>query len=188
MGCCESSCSTSCECDCHRFTSPGRAGRAGLRLSRLWDRARDLYSRAGLRPYAVAIVRVRYAGGARRGDGPQEVIGEWPILPTPKIGDLTGMQEIVDVDQLREVGTVLISEISLRYTEDVLLGRGDGGAPVSASEAVYFEVRFLDGTGRVTQRRRFTAASPPFADMARAQWMISVSRAYSDRERAGAPR
>lgn len=147
-----------------------------------------MYSRAGLRPYTVTIVRARSAGAARRGDGPPEILNEWPILPTPKMGDLTGLQEYVDADQLRELGTIMLTEISLSYTEDMLLGRGPDGTPVPSSEVVFYEVRFLDGSGRVTQRRRFVPASAPNADMTRAQWTLSLARAYGDRDRFGGPR
>lgn len=190
MSCgCARSCDGGCECECHGgFTSPDVAGAAGLRLSRVWDRARDLYSRAGLRPYSVTIVRARAVGLRARGDGPTEVVGEWPILPTPMIGDMTSLSEVLDSDQLREAGTVLLSEISLRYTEDVLMGRGETGAPIPAGETVFFEVRYLDGSGRVTQRRRFVSTSAPFADMAKAMWSVTLKRAPWDRDRSGVVR
>lgn len=158
------------------------------RLSRMWDRARDMYTRAGLRPYVITIVRVRSAGARRRGDGVPVLVGEWRLLPTPKIGDLSGLQEVLNPDQLREMGQVLLSEISLSYTEDILLGRGDDGTPVPPDETVYYEIQFLDGTGMPRQRRRFTAASPPFANVAQAMWTISLTRAHGDRDRQGVPR
>lgn len=185
MACgCSSACA-GCSCECHRFTSPAAAGRAGQRLAGMWDRMRDLYSRAGLRPYSVTIVRAQAASLRRRGDGPYEVTGEWAILPTPKIGDLTGLQEVLSVDQLRELGSIVLSEISLRYSEDVLQGRGPSGSPIPAGETFFYEVAYLDGTGRATARRRFIPGSAPFADMARGQWTISLTRAPWDRERDG---
>jgi hypothetical protein len=167
------------------FTSPCAAGAAGARLSRIWDRARDLYSRAGLRPYTVTVVRVRYAGMRARGDGPSEIVGEWPLLPTPKVGDLTGLSEVLEADQLRESGSILLSEVSLSYSEDVLLGRGPNGDPVSPAETVFFEIRQLDTAGRVTSRARFVASSKPFADTTRAMWSIMLTRAPWDRDRGG---
>lgn len=154
----------------------------------MWDRARDMKTRAGLRPYSVAIVRVRSAGARRRGDGITDVVHEWPILPTPKMGDLTGLQEVVASDQLREMGTILLSEISLTYSEDVLLGRGPDGSPIPSDEVVFYEVRFLDSQGRETQRRRFVPASAPFARSETAEWVITLARAPIDRDRRGAPR
>jgi hypothetical protein len=151
----------------------------------MWDRARDMESRAGLRPYTVTIVRARASGLRARGDGPTEVTGEWALLPTPKIGDLTGIGDVLDADQLRERGTVLLTEISLRYSESLLMGLGDDGVAIPAGEAVWYEVRYLDGSGRCTLRRRFVRNSAPFADMAQAMWSVVLLRAPWDRDQQG---
>lgn len=185
---CARTCGAGCACECHGFTSPEKAARAAARLSRLWDRARDMYSRAGLRPYCVSIVRTRATGMRARGDGPTDVIGEWAILPTPKIGDLTALTEMLDADQLREKGAVMLTEVSLSYSEDILLGRGESGNPIPPGETVFYEVRYLDFSGRVTARRRFVPTSPPYADLANAQWTISLTRAPWDRGRDGVMR
>lgn len=151
----------------------------------MWDRARDMQSRAGLRPYTVTIVRARATGLRQRGDGPTEITGEWPILPTPKIGDLTGIGDVLNADQLRESGSILLSEISVRYPESVLMGMGEDGTPIPNGEAVFWEVQYLDGSGRCTLKRRFVANSAPFADMASAMWSITLLRAPWDRDRQG---
>ena len=188
MACCARSCDTGCECSCHGFTSPDVAARAGARLSSLWDRARDAMSRAGLRPYTVTIVRARAVGVKARGDGPTEVVGEWALLPTPKISDLTSVSETLDVDQLRESGSIMLSEVSLSYSEAVLMGLGESGKPIPAGETFYYEVRYLDGFGRTTARRRFVPSSAPSSDMARAMWSVNLSRAPWDRDRGGTMR
>lgn len=186
MACgCAPTCNAGCACDCHGFTSPERAGAAGQRLSRLWDRARDLKARMGLRPYRVTIVRARAAGMRARGDGPLEITGSWPILPVPKVGDLTALTEILSADQLREVGTVVLSEISLAYSEQVLLGRGERGEPIPPGETVFYEIAHLDGGGRVTVRRRFVRASAPYAKSESAEWVINLMRAPWDPDAAG---
>lgn len=186
-GGCAPTCGSSCGCDCH-FTSPARAGAAGARLARMWDRARDLKARAGLRPYLVTIVRARSASLRARGAGPLEIVETWPILPVPKVGDLTALTEILSADQLRETGTVLLSEISLSYSEMVLLGRGESGAPIPKGETVYYEISHLDSAGRVAARRRFVATSAPYAKSETAEWMINLMRAPWDRDADGAPR
>lgn len=186
MACgCAPTCSTSCACECHGFTSLEQAGRAGKRLSRIWDRARDLKARAGLRPYRVTIVRARAAGMRQRGDGPTEIVDEWVILPVPKVGDLTALSEVLSPDQLREVGTVVLSEISLAYSENVLLGRGESGDPIPNGETVFYEIAYLDGAGRVTVRRRFVRSSAPYARPETAEWVINLTRAPWDRDAAG---
>lgn len=183
MACgCKAAC-TGCGCGCHRFTPPAAAGAAAARLSAMWDRARDSLSRAGLRPYGVSIVRARAAGMRARGDGPTEIVGQWPILPTPKIGDLTAISQVLDADQLREQGQVLLSEISLSYSEDMLLGRGEDGSPIPPGDAVFYEIRYFDAQGRSTTRMRFVAASRPSANTERGEWTILLVRAPWDRER-----
>lgn len=183
-------CSTGCTgaCEGKRFTSPTRAGKAGVRLARMYDRARDMQSRAGLRPYSVTIVRMKAASSKRRGDGPWELVAEYPILPTPRIGDLSSLQDVVGADQLREMGTVILSEISLCYTEDMLVGRGPDGTPIPPDEVMFYEIKYLDGNGEATQRRRFVPNGPPSADHQRAQWSLVLTRAHGDRNRAGALR
>ncbi len=189
MSCdCAPTCSAGCDCSCHGFTSPERAGAAGERLSKLWDRARDLKARAGLRPYRVTIVRARATGMRARGDGPTEIVREWPILPAPKVGDLNALSEILSPDQLREVGTVVLSEVSLAYSENVLLGRGESGAPIPSGETVFYEIAHLDRAGRVTVRRRFVRASAPYAKSETAEWVINLTRAPWDRDATGSMR
>lgn len=187
-GDCAAACGAGCACECHAFVSPERAGAAGARLARMWDRARDLKARAGLRPYSVTIVRARSAGMRARGSGPTEIVREWPILPVPKVGDLTALTEILAPDQLREAGTIVLSEISLAYSEMILLGRGESGDPIPKGETVYYEIRHLDGAGRVTLRRRFVAASAPYAKTETAEWIINLVRAPWDRDADGTPR
>jgi hypothetical protein len=144
--------------------------------------------RAGLRPYTVDIIRCRATGLRARGDGPTEITGQWTLLPTPKIGDLTGIGDVLDADQLRESGTILLSEISLRYPESLLMGMGIDGLPIPAGEAVFFEIRYLDGSGRCTLRRRFVSDSAPFANMTAAMWSVVLRRAPWDRDQQGVVR
>lgn len=170
---------------CERFTSPERSARAAGRLGRLWDKARDLKAKAGLRPYSVAIVRARSAAGRRRGDGVFDVVGEWQILPTPKVSGMGALSELLNSDQLREMGTIMLSEISISYTEDMLLGRGPDGVAIGQDETVFYEVRWLAPNGSVTQRRRFVSSSPPDLRAESAEWVITLTRAPHDRERGG---
>lgn len=186
MSCgCAPTCGAGCSCECHGFTSPAVAGAAGNRLSRMWDRARDMKARAGLRPYRVTIVRARSAGMRARGDGPTEITGEWPILPVPLVGDLTALTEMLSADQLREAGTIVLSEISLAYSEHMLLGRGESGGPIPAGETVFYEICHLDGQGRTTVRRRFVRSSAPYAKHETAEWVVNLMRAPWDRDAHG---
>jgi hypothetical protein len=174
---CNAACGANCECGCHQgFTAPEAGAAASARLSAMWDRARDLRVRLGLRPYKVSIVRARASGMRQRGDGPTEITGKWTILPTPKVSDLTSLTEVLAAEQLRESGGVSVSEISLRYSENTLLGRGDNGRPLAGGEAVYWEIQYLDPSGRPAMRRRFTPSSAPAMHPERAEWVVNLTR------------
>lgn len=98
---------------------------------------------------------------------------------------MNGLQEILGPDQMREMGTLQLSGISVQYTEDQLLGRGPDGDPIPPGEMVFWEVRHLDAAGNVTQRCRYVASSRPFHDADRAQWIVTLTRAPNDRARNG---
>lgn len=164
-------------------------GSLASRVIDLEDRGREIDSRLGFRPYAVWIVRSTWTGG-RRGDGPEEITQEVPILPVPKVSDLTGVQMIVTPALVQEVGTVLVSEISGRYTEDQVRGRDPAGRPAGPNETTWWEIAFLAGCAGVAagERMRFAVKSVPMYDADRAQWSVTLVRAHEGRARSGALR
>lgn len=141
-----------------------------------------------MRPWEVKIVRCRSMGGRRRGDGPTEVVAQWSILPTPKIGDMSGVKQLITPDQLRETGTMIVTEISNAYTEDMLMGRGPAGGNVGRDEVVFYEVAWIDGDGCVGEARRFVLDGAPTYIPESAQWQVTLMRAHDDRDRNGTPR
>lgn len=179
-----------CGCGCHSYTPAGSDGAAGraLAISRMRDRARDMYARWGLRLYSVTIVRVRATGGHRRGDGPDQVVGSWEVLPVPSVLDLQTLTQIVSPSQIREGGTVLVTGISGAYSEDTLLGRGSDGTSVPPEEAIFWEIMFNDPHGRSNTRRRMVADGAPTYDGIKAEWSLTMHRQHSDRSRQGIPR
>lgn len=181
-GCGCSGCASGGDCCEAQYTTDEAAREAADRLSCLMDRGRDMLARAGLRPYAVRIVRAR-SGGRRRGDGPSDVVKVWKIKPAPKVVDMAGLQEVLSADQLRELGTVMITGISRAYTEDMLLGRGEDGSPIPPDELVFYEIEYLSITPR--QRRRFVVNGAPFYRPETAEWVVTLARAPVDRDRRG---
>lgn len=137
--------------------------------------------------YEVALIRTRWTGG-ERGVGVEEVTSDVAVLPTPKISDLSGLQAQNYSVGMLEVGTLTVSEISPRYSEDELVGNYAGGAAIPLDENFYWEVRSQASPGEMGERRRFTCVSAPGLDPLRFQWTIHLVRAQQDRSRSGEPR
>jgi hypothetical protein len=147
------------------------------------DQLRDVATQLGARPYQVLLVWTRWAGG-ERGVGVEEIIRTEALLPTPKIADVAGLSRALQPIGIDEVGSVTVTEISTRYTEDFLLGLGVGGTPIPEDQNFFWEVHYPrpDGGG---VRRRFTPKSAPSYSATRFQWSITLLRASEDRTRAG---
>lgn len=159
-----------------RFTTAGEMGR----LSSIVDRARDVATRVGQRPWRVSHVHVRWTG-TRRGDGVEEVVTEREILPRPQIADLGGVTRTLSDAQVEENGTVLITGISAAYSEDQILCRPGTGKPLPPNEAIYYKAQLLDGV-----RRRLVpigGAAPGFSPSA--GWTVTVTVAAGARPRDG---
>jgi hypothetical protein len=152
------------------------------------DKLRDLNTRLGFRPYEVRVVRTRWTGG-ERGLGQEVTIWEEPILPTPLISSLDGVQRIVNIVGLDEVGSVKLSEVSGRYAEGYLSGVDDQGNPQDPDTQFFFEVVFPT-PGSVSDhapRRRFFPVSAPSYDSSKFQWTLTLQRSHVDRRNDGSP-
>lgn len=167
-----------------RFTeATQRVVQASLarRFVPLADNLRDLLTRFGLRQYAVSTVRVRWSGG-RRGVGVAEVVESVPLLPVPRLAPLDGLSEVAQSVGLEEVGSLELSKVSGRYTEEQLRGYREGGA-VPVDEEFFYEVTFFP-QGAAPQRRRFYPRSPPAYHAGRLQWTIRLEKSNEDRDAA----
>lgn len=160
----------------------------GRKLIDTVDRLRDIPVRFGLRPYEVSIIRTRWTGG-ERGVGYEAVISETPILPTPLITSLDGVQRIVNIVGLDEIGTVKLEQVSGRFAEGFLSGTDDNGNPQDPDTQFYFEVKFpTPGTiSNGAPRRRFFPASAPSYDASKFQWSLTLERSHVDRLNDGSP-
>lgn len=174
-----------------RFTvhTPGSwQGSLAGRLARIEDLGNEVEARLGFRPYQVGIVHTRWSGG-RRGDGLEEIVQETLLLPTPKMSDLTGLTVLTTPAQVIEAGQILVSKISGTYTEAQLSAETPSGAPLPASDSVFWEITFLAGCGEgAGTRRRFNVRSAPSYDAERAQWMVTLVKAQENRARSSALR
>lgn len=145
------------------------------------DLIRDIKTQLGARPYTVALIWTRWSGG-ERGLGMEEVTRVVPVLPTPKVSDLTSVGTSVTPVGTEEEGGIRVTEISPRFTEDTLNGIDDDGTPVPQDQNFYWEIVFLrsDGPG---VRRRFTPKGTPSYNPLKFGWTVDLQKQYDDRAR-----
>jgi len=152
-------------------------------LADVVDDANQLVVDLGLRPYRVFAVTYRWSGGAV-GLGTASVFSEVEFLPTPLVGSLNSVTEEHKEAGLVERGTVTISGISLRYTEDQLNDMCRGGALCTGAEYETFIEVTSDRDGSA-DRRRFTLDGVPYRDMEAMAWRVTVMRQDGGRNRDG---
>lgn len=155
------------------------------RLVPVADRLRNLNTRFGLRPYVVRQVRTRWSGG-EQGVGAEVVEDECALLPTPKVESMDGLSEILQPIGLDENGSLRVTEISGSYSEDDLLGLVDGKDPEEGQQ-IYYEIEFMQANGAPSVRRRFTLAGAPVYKPDEFQWVVTLAKSISNRERNGDP-
>lgn len=160
----------------------------GRQLIQVVDTLRDIPVQFGLRPYEVHLVRTRWTGG-ERGVGYEVVISDTPILPTPLITSLDGVQRIVNAVGLDEIGSVRLEQVSGRYAEGFLSGTDAQGNPQDPDTQCYYEVQFpTPGTiSDGAPRRRFFPSSAPSYDASRFMWTLTLERSHVDRLNDGSP-
>lgn len=162
-------------------------GTLGQRLIPTVDRIRNLYTKFGLRPYNVSIIRTRWTGG-RRGVGTEQVIFCAPITPTPLLSDMTSVTSVASPIGASEQGDVTLTQISGAYTEDQLYGLDQTSTPIPLDEQVYWEIEFPPACkGGQGERRRFTPSSAPMFTADKFEWEIQLTRQRVDRIRNGLP-
>lgn len=92
------------------------------RLQPTVDKLRQRFTSFGLRNYVVLLVWTRW-GGLERGEGHETILAQVPILPRPKVIDLTSVSLSAYSAGLLPVGSVRVEEITGQLTEDVLMGK-----------------------------------------------------------------
>ncbi len=176
------------ECLCGAFTSVEDALGNTLvdALAPTIDCVRDLYTELGLRSYQVSLVWTRWTGG-ERGRGNEYIVEVLPLLPTPKLSELTGLEQELKEIGLNEQGNLTVSELSLRFTEDLLMGRGGPlppGQPIPPDVNFFWEVYLPEKRGSGI-RRRFFPASAPSRNGGEFEWSITLKEQEGQRLRNG---
>ncbi len=148
------------------------------------DKIRDLNTKFGLRNYSVTVFRTRWTG-AVRGQGKESIVFQQDILPTPLVADLGSLTELITQHGLDESGTIQISEVSGKYTEDFLMGIDPDGFEPLDTDNVFYEVEFPRKDGRPGTRRRFELRGAPTFRPQEFQWFLTMEKIDADRARLG---
>lgn len=156
------------------------------RMQPLADRLRDRLTSAGLRPYKVRLVTLRWSSG-RRNEGTLAVLTVEDLLPTPRVMSLDGLNRILNPGGMQEEGSIVVDQISGCYTEDQLRGLGEGGKPIEKSDEFFYEIEYPQPNGKDSVRRRFVVTGTPTYMAGRFGWSVRLERAQGDRQRSGAP-
>jgi len=178
------SCGTqACRCDSTVLEGAAINRTLVASLGPVVDCVRDMYTTLGARPYQVMLVWTAWSGG-KRGRGVECVYREEAVLPTPQISDISDLSRELSAVGVDESGSVRVSQISTKYTEDYLIGRSDDGSKIPEDQNFYWEIRFprADGKG---PRRRFIPQAAPTLDAMAFQWKISLLKVSEDRMRDG---
>lgn len=92
------------------------------RLQPTVDKLRQRLASAGLRPYEVWLVWTRW-GGTERGEGHETLLFQAPIIPRPKVTDLSSVVLNPYSAGLLPVGSILLEEVTTQLLEEHLTGR-----------------------------------------------------------------
>ena len=109
------------------------------RLAPRIDRLRQVTTRFGLRPYNVTLVWGQWSGD-ERGEGIFSVIREVPLLPNPKVEDLSALALDPRSAGILPVGSVRLTGISATYSADILRGHY---YPTEPSDRLPADVEFF---------------------------------------------
>lgn len=159
-------------------------------LTPVVDSIRQLYTTMGLRTYRVFLVHQVWSG-ERRGAGVANVISRREILPTPRILDMSATSEVLHATGLSEEGGLSIDQISVKYSEDDLLGRTmDIQDPTLqrtglANVEFYWEVVEQRVTSPAPAHRRYVPNAVPSLSRDGFQWKASLTKQDFDTGRQG---
>jgi hypothetical protein len=154
------------------------------------DRIRQLSTNFGLMPYRVFLVHLSW-GGMRVGEGQPYEIGRVEILPTPEVGDLNATSEVLRPLGLSEEGSLSISQISAKYTEDDLMGRTPDltnpalPSTTSRNTEFFYEVVESRPSSPRSTRRRYVPSSVPALSRDGFQWRVTLTKQDYNRVREG---
>lgn len=133
----------------------------------------SLHPEFGVRAYRIFRV-VRSWSGQRVGDGQiSDVAGE--LRPQPRVQVWTDLRWQLASCGVEELGEIVLTEVSLTYTEGQLTG---GGALRMNQQLLY---GLAEAHGQGTRRRLFSLTRPPFIDREKNMgWQLWLQVAKGD--------
>lgn len=185
------------------------------------DCLRQIATDFGLRPYRIFLVWTQWSADQdadgmlqfdelrlldrEEGVGRQQLVREVELLPTPMITSLNAVRKELKVTGLTERGGIAVTEISMSYPEDILMGLIEPyrrlGDPDNLARGIDFwwEIREnrpegyrIDGSAgcdfpvEVRQpARRYHVSGTPFRKADDFHWMVALTRADGERRRNG---
>ena len=149
-------------------------------LTPVIDCARDVHARLGAAPYQVTLVWEVWSGGERN-YGQPAIAQTLRLLPPPTVHP-ESCSASVEQPCLSESGSLLLTEISPRYTEHVLSGRDlvvDAGEPLPSSYDFWYEIEYHQPGQPVPAHRRYTMVGPPVKVTKSAGWQVRLQRSLA---------
>jgi hypothetical protein len=175
-----------------RALPAGAAARSVLaRISPAIDRARQVATEIGARPYLLFLVWGTW-GGEQRGEGDFKEVARLQLLPTPRIEDPSFARTPFSAGVL-PVGTLRVSQISASYTQPVLQGeRLPNGQDFDLQHRrndFFYELVLDDrGPAENPERSRMRLLAGPTLMPTRVSWELQLERTSEDRANKQAAR
>ena len=119
------------------------------------DECREtLHADFGYRQYRVYLVRRRWSG-TRRGEGTLSAISSTELVPSPRVEWRPLKTDLTEIG-LDEDGPIVITEVSLTYTEAELTGQ-----TIAATDEFFYGFTETAGLGQSIRDRTFVPSSRP---------------------------
>lgn len=161
------------------------------RLVPVVDKIRNLNVRLGVRPYRVFLVHAIWTGG-KRGIGQREIHSRLELLPVPRVRDVSSVSRNLRATGTTEEGDIVIDRISVKYTEDDLVGKTpdlrdpDHRRTSRPDVEFWWEVEESRPSSPRPSIRRFSPpARVPALSPGRLEWRVTLTKQAGDRNRNG---
>lgn len=128
----------------------------------------DLHPAFGVRAYRLYRV-LRSWSGKVVGEGVHTDVAH-ELRPQPRVAMWNGLKYVQASCGIRELGDVMLTELSLTYTEAQLTGQ-----PLTKRQELFYALG--DGNGQESELRLWQVTAPPFIDRERDMgWVLHLRR------------
>lgn len=158
------------------------------RMAKTVDRLRHVNVRLGARPYQVFLCWITW-DGPERGEGRQKVTHRCPVLPVPKVEDLS-LRYNPSSGGKYPAGSVRVTEVTATYKLEFLTGKVVPDRPedeVPHPYEFFYEIVEDGRHGPNPERKRFVLAATPQLDAEHQQWILVLEKQSGDMKPDGTP-